>query len=240
MHIWTWLSLRNNSTQASSGHSPFFLNSGQHPNTPLKIAADTNAARKVPATLNFLGKMNAAMEEAKVSLLAAQQRQKRYADEHRKEVQFRVGQHVHLSTQNLQLKEGQAKKLSRRFVGPFEIAEKVSSVAYRLKLPRRMRVHPVFHVSLLREVKEDPERPLKLNQPGPVEELQDGGQYYVVEDIVGKRVVKGKIQYRIKWKDWPSWENTWEPVSNLKNVPELVQAYDRAHTTSAKTRRRKS
>ena len=193
----------NNSLQASSGHTPFFLNSGTHPNTPLKIAAQSNAARKVPAAMDFLLDMGTAMDTAKANLLAAQQRQKRYADEHRRETDFKVGQKVNLSTQNLHLKEGQAKKLPRRFVGPFEVLEVVSPVAYKLKLPRRMKIHPVFHVSLLKEVKEDPRRPVELTQPGPLYVLQDGGEIYEAQEIVGKKQFKGTTKYKVKWKDWP-------------------------------------
>ena len=48
-------------------------------------------------------------------------------------------------------------KLSPRFIGPFEIIERVGTVAYRLALPPSMAgVHEVFHVSMLRKYTPDP------------------------------------------------------------------------------------
>ena len=229
----------NNSAQASSGHSPFFLNFGEHPNTPIKLALESNAAKKVPATLDFLGKIDKAMSSAKEKTLAAQARQKRFADEHRREANFFIGQKVWLSTENLRMIDGQARKLSKRWAGPWPVVDRVGPVSYRLKLPRRMKIHPVFHVSSLKESREDPERPLDLVQPGPVHEFKDGSIYFIAEEIVGKKILKnGQVRYHVKWKDWPSWENSWEPKSHLKNVPELIEAYEKAHPSRRKHTRK--
>lgn len=42
-------------------------------------------------------------------------------------------------------------KLSPRFYGPFEIMDRVGTVAYKLKMPSYSKIHPVFHVSLLKK-----------------------------------------------------------------------------------------
>ena len=78
----------------------------------------------------------------------------------------------------------------------------VKPCSYKLKLPRRMKVHPVVHVSLLKEAHEDPERPLDLSQPGPIHQFKDGTAIYEAEEIVGKNVLKnGQVEYHVKWKD---------------------------------------
>lgn len=95
-------------------------------------------------------------EEAKVRivrqrLLTVQSRQKSYADQHKRDSEFRVGEHVLLKVSLVKgiKRFGLRGKLSLRFIGPFEILERVGPVAYRLALPPSLtRVHNVFDVSM--------------------------------------------------------------------------------------------
>ena len=92
-------------------------------------------------------------------LLTAQNRQKSYSDVRRCPLEFEVGDHVFLK---VMLKRGVVRfdkrgKLLPRFIGPFEILERVGTVAYRLALPPNMLgVHEVFHVSMLWRYTPDP------------------------------------------------------------------------------------
>ena len=65
---------------------------------------------------------------------------------------YTVGDLVLLSTQNLKLK-GTPGKLEKRFVGPFWVIETIGEQAYRLSVPDKWKIHPMFHVSLLRDWK---------------------------------------------------------------------------------------
>ena len=59
-------------------------------------------------------------------------------------------------------------------------------------------------------------------------------EQYVVESVVGKKVTKkGKVQYLLKWKNWPHSANTWEPAENL-DCPELLAAYEKEELTRVK------
>ena len=89
----------------------------------------------------------------------AQSRQKSYTDVRRRPLEFEVGDHVFLKVipKRGVVSFGKRGKLLPRFIGPFEILERVGTVAYRLALPPSMLgIHEVFHVSMLRRYTPDP------------------------------------------------------------------------------------
>ena len=92
-------------------------------------------------------------------LLTVQSRQKNYADVRRRPLEFKVGDHVFLKVMPKRgvVRFGKRGKLSPRFIGPFEILERIGTVAYRLALlPSMSGVHEVFHVSMLLKYTPDP------------------------------------------------------------------------------------
>ena len=98
---------------------------------------------------------------------AAQSRYKSYADQHRKDREFDVGDHVLLKVSPVRgiMRFGQKReKLSPQYIGPFEILERIGKVAYRLALPPKMSgVHNVFHISILRKCTHNPEHEIDFN-----------------------------------------------------------------------------
>ena len=92
-------------------------------------------------------------------LLMAQSRKKSYADVRRRPLEFEVWDHVFLKVMPKRevVKFGKRRKLSTRFIEPFEILERVGTIVYQLALPPNMSgVHEVFHVSMLRKYTPDP------------------------------------------------------------------------------------
>ena len=241
----------NNSWHSSVNNTPFFLNYGKHPTSPTAFLLQASQGGrspqdKVPAVKEMLKHMHEAIAEAKTCLRAAQQRQKAYADMHRRDVEFNVGDMVLLSTKNITMKMVGASKLMPKFVGPFPIVKQVNKVAYQIKLPPCMKIHDVFHVSLLKEYRED-----GAVQPPPPPTLIGDELEYDVERILihrDKHPVGGwkiKREFLIKWLGYGPEHNTWEPEANLENCSELlteywasVRARDDAKQDTKKSKRR--
>lgn len=162
----------------------------------------------------------------------ASRRQAYYANQKRREHQFKIGDSVWLSAKDLNF-ESRAPKLAPRNYGPFEITQRVGEVAYKLKLPDQWKIHPVFHVSKLKPNNEEgehfPDREKEVTRPPPLQDI-DGEQEYEVERVVGDRTrKKGRKtikEYLVLWKGYPEWESTWEPESNLQKAQDAIHDFD--------------
>ena len=113
-------------------------------------------------------------------------------------------------------------KLDCVHLGPFKVLKKLEHDNYELALPPRMRIHPEFHVSVL-----------KPADPGVSEASVEE---FNVEAVLGKRVNKdNKTEYLIKWEGYPG-EDSWEEVTNLY-CPEKIREFEQ--TENPKDRRKR-
>lgn len=113
------------------------------------------------------------MKVIQEKLKIAQSRQKSYVDKRRKDLEFEEGDHVFLRVSPWKgvMRFGKKGKLSPRYIGPFEILERVGATAYRLALPPSLsQLHDVFHVSMLRKYVPDPSHVLTAQ---PIELSKD-------------------------------------------------------------------
>ncbi|GKE26544.1 putative reverse transcriptase domain-containing protein, partial [Tanacetum coccineum] len=121
------------------------------------------------------------ISQIKDRLKAARDLQKSYVDKRRKPLEFNEGDHVLLKVLPWKgvVRFGKKSKLAPRFVGPFEITERIGPVAYRLRLPQELNnVNDTFHVSNLKKCLADPTLHL------PLDEIQVDDKLNFVEEPV--------------------------------------------------------
>ena len=87
------------------------------------------------------------------------------------------------------------KKLNYKYYGPFEIEKPVGKQAYQLKLPKKLKIHDVFHVSLLELYTKTNNS--NVSAPSPI--VVKGEDKYKVEKILDSQIYQGKLQYLVKW-----------------------------------------
>ena len=161
-------------------------------------------------------------------LQATRSRQKSYADKRRKPLEFQVGDRVMLKVSPWKgvVRFGTKGKLAPRYVGPFEIIERIGPVAYRLRLPDELSgVHDVFHVSNLKKCLADESLVV------PLEEIQVDDQLHFVEEPLEimhrkvKQLRRSRIPIvKVRWNSRRGPEFTWEREDHMKlKYPQLFE-----------------
>ena len=210
-----------------TGYTPFFLNYGFHSHTPTTPYSGDSSVQELDS---WLLKMDNARSCALDCIRDAQEVAQFYTNQGRRDLSFTEGEKVYLSTKNLAIKnlpKNSANSLKPRRVGPFKITKIISPVAYELELPSTMKIHSVFHVSLLSPYYDSqvhfPDRTIPERPPA----IEVGSeQEFEVEEIIGDRVYRNRYpEYLVKWVGYPIYEATWEQAEALQNAHELIEAY---------------
>jgi hypothetical protein len=136
---------------------------------------------------------------------------------------------VLLEATNLQTTHPKAKLAPRRY-GPFKVLW-ATSTNCKLELPPQMRIHPVFHNSLLKPYVETPAHGPNFTRPPP--EIIGGEEgHYEIEEILQERPTRNKksTQYLVKWKGYPDSENSWLPAKELTHAKDALHKFKSRHT----------
>ena len=131
-----------------------------------------------------------------------------------------------LKGHDLHIREASTKLAARNY-GPYEIIEQPGPVNFKLKLPKTLKIHPVFHASKFIPYHNDLISDRNPPKPGPIQ--VDGQDEFEVEAILDSRVHRGRVQYLVKWKGYDNSENSWEPVRNVINAKGLVDMFHTQH-----------
>ncbi|KAL0461931.1 UNVERIFIED_CONTAM: hypothetical protein Slati_0080700 [Sesamum latifolium] len=157
-------------------------------------------------------------DEAKDSLAKAQRRMKKYADMGRRHVEFSVGDQVLLKLTPQIWKKISSKSVHRRLIpkydGPFEVVSKVGSLAYRLKLPNRLKIHPTFHVSFLKKFHQDlldtSRQQAQRALPVIRKEFEKTVLKFLDHRTMGQSKKNRRTDYLVHWAGESEADATWE------------------------------
>jgi hypothetical protein len=211
----------NNKISSTTGLTPFFANYGYHPRYEF-LAADDKPKQK--ALKSFVDQLDQLEKHIQAEITWANAAYSEQADQHRSAPPvLNPGDEVWLLSRHIRTQRP-SKKLDFKRLGRFKILERVGTHAYKLELPPTMKVHPVFHVSLLEPVATDP-LPGQV-QPPPPPVVVDGDLEWEVEEILDSRrrpKKGGKLQYYVKW--YGEYQPTWEPAANLQHSAKLIRKF---------------
>jgi hypothetical protein len=240
-----WLSLAeywyNTSYHSSLGHSPFLVLYGYEPR---HFGIDLSQAVQHEDIKNWLEQRDLMHQLVRHHLIRAQNKMKAQADKHRSFRSFSVGDSVYLKVQpyvQTSLAPRSSNKLSFKYFGPFKDIEKIGPSAYKLKLPEGCLIHPVFHVSLLKQAV-PPSIIVSKELPDPTNQLQ------VPISILDRRLRQHHDtmipQVLVRWSYLPedlcTWENELPLRQQFPHAPAWGQAGSegRGDVTVATTDRR--
>jgi hypothetical protein len=212
-----WLSLAefwyNTCFHTSIGRSPFVALYGY---SPRHFGIPVTPAASVPDINTWLQEHQLMTDLVKQHLNRACVRMKSQAGKGRSESEFMVGDLVFLKLQpylQFSLAPHVNQKLSFKFFGPFEVLQRVGTVAYMLKLPSSSTIHHVFHASQLKKAMESK---VQVIDTLPTEV----SRFQVSEKILQRRLVSLGIhtivQVLVKWSYWATSLATWEDVEALQ------------------------
>ncbi|KAK8924224.1 hypothetical protein KSP39_PZI019451 [Platanthera zijinensis] len=213
----------NNSYQASIGMAPFEALYGRKCRTPLAWAeageSKLNGKKEVEEATSLI-------RSIRERLLIAQDRQAKYYNAKHRNVEFAVGDWVYLKIKPFKgvSRIRRLKKLSPRYLGPFEVVERVGEAAYRLALSADLGgLHDVFHISVLRKAVKEAAQVVE-NDRVPVEYgLTTRVRPIRIEDRAEKQL-RNKVvgMVKVRWDNCDREELTWEREQTMRaEFPEL-------------------
>lgn len=123
----------------------------------------------------------------------------------------------------------------RRYEEPFRVVHHVGKVSYQLQLLPRLKIHLVFHMSLLKPYHRDAEEPnrreLRRAQTVVVTAYDKDVEYIFANRVIRKRGIPTYNEYLVKWRNLPESEATWERLDDLWQFTEHVQNYQHENAT---------
>jgi hypothetical protein len=116
------------------------------------------------------------------------------------------------------------------------VLEKKFPDTYKLELLENLKVHPIFHVSLLKPITRDASRPNREHNSRPPLDLVHNEPEFEVEAMLKSRQLRGRErEYLVKWKGYHPIEASWVNESDMEHAQEAIKEF---HNRPAKRQRK--
>ncbi|RYC53832.1 hypothetical protein CHU98_g12376, partial [Xylaria longipes] len=219
----------NSAMNSTINEIPFKALMGYIPEFRLFVE-DNFTLKGVPAVQARIKRLKTIREALAEQWRSVSEKYTGYYNTKHKPTEYKVDQLVVLSTKNLRFK---CRKLAPKFVGPFRVAGRVGSQAYRLSLPTKYdRLHNVFPVQLLEPWNSTSDQKI------PLPDLENTDDEWELEDIVGKMTYEDQLYYEVKWKDWPTEYNQWVLATDI-TAPKAVKTFEKRENSHKKQGKRR-
>src|SRR6201996_2923266 len=218
----------NSWPSATTKKAPFKLIMGYTPRTQW-----VEKKSPVPTVEERLAKIEEVRKQSHDAIFKAQKVMKMKHKGNKSFKPYKEGDQVWIEGTNLQTLYP-SKKLGPKRYGPFKILKHLSDAVYQVEIPRQWKIHNVFHANLITPYKET-----ELHGPNftrPPSDLIEGEPEYEVEKILEerKRGQGRKTHFLIKWKGYPTSDNSWEKEEDV-HAPELIAEFRKWRSKGRKT-----
>ena len=211
----------NASVSGTTGYAPFDLNGGHMPS----MIKEIRSGEAIPKGIkDFANQALQNLADAHDAIIESRVFQTKNANKRRStEPIIKEGHLVYVSTKNLNLPSGRARKLCPKFVGPYKVLRtNPEKSTYTLELPialQERRIHPTFHVSLLRpyQSSNDALFPNRAH-PEPYDFGAPDDAEWFVDELLGHRWDGKKLQFQVRWS---LGDTTWETLASCKDLEAL-------------------
>lgn len=207
----------NSARSSATGFSPFQLNYGRNPSPMVWRGED-----EFPGVQMFADRMKMAIMSAHDAIIALRMENTVQANKKRVKASYKEGDLVYLSTKNISLPKGLARKLAPKYLGPFVITKVLKEGAtYRLYLSEELLkrgVDPSFHAFLLKPHVPNDDRRFPGRMPSQIPGFGRKPDEWVVESVIGHQGKGVNSEFLIRWK---AGDQTWAPYREVAHLMAL-------------------
>ena len=220
----------NKAKNTNTGYMPFELNCGYY--SLVFYEKDINPCSKSTLADELSAKLQKLIIVCQENLYHAQELQKQAHNKGVKRKSYAPGDKIWLNSKYLKTKQN--RKLEAKFFRLFQVLHPVGKQAYKLKLPKKWRIHDIFDISLL---KQDTTRKERVDKKMTELDFEFGNsKEYEVEGIWGSAVyVKESeshlpsLYYLVAWKGYLKKKITWELILAVQHLRKLISSFYKNH-----------